>query len=208
MRRILTIATVLFVTVSAEACIHCAYSAAVQGAQAIAGVWLPTAPDSVFMKAKSATSKLEMKNAQFVYDTNEWSVLTDSLPNESFDGQFQHVDGNIRGMAMSVKEFQPADEFLESFVGGMAESYPGTVLLSKRSVVVNGENMLEVQVDMPVDGATVRYYGFLHAGSRGIAMVLSACHAMLFDEVSSVVKSFTAGLIIARPKNQIKIKRK
>lgn len=209
MRRILIIATVLFATVSAEACIHCAYSAAVQGAHAVAGVWTPTmAADDAFATSKSAKSKLEMKNATFMYDAAEWNILTDSLPNESFDGQFQHVDGNIRGMVMSVKEFTPAAEFLDSFVGGMDESYPGTKLVSKRSVTVNGESMLEIQIDMPVDQTPVRYYGFLHAGPRGIAMALAACHGELFKEVAATLSTFASGLIVARPKNQVKLKRK
>jgi hypothetical protein len=39
-------------------------------------------------------------------------------------------------------------------------------------------------------------------------MVLAACHVMLFEEVSSVVKSFTAGLIVTRPTKQNAAKRK
>lgn len=209
MRRILIFVSVLFAAVSAEACVHCAYAAAVQGAHAVAGVWAPVASaDDVYAASKAAKSKLEMKNATFMYDASEWNALTDSLPNESFDGQFMHVDGNIRGMVMSVKEFQPATEFLESFIGGMDESYPGTKLVSKRSVTVNGESMIEVQIDMPVDQTPVRYFGFLHAGPRGIAMALAACHGELYKEVASTLSSFASGLIVARPKSQVKLKRK
>lgn len=209
MRSLLVSLVMLASTYAAQACVHCAYAAAVHGGHAIAGTWLPAgAPDSSFVKSKLATATLEMKNATFMYDTNEWSILQDSLPNESFDGQFQHVDGNIRGMVMSVKEFQPANEFLDSFVGGMAESYPGTKLVSKRDVTVNSLKMLEVQIDMPVDQTPVRYYGYLHAGSRGIAMALAVCHAELYKEVASTLTAFTSGLLITRPKNQVKFKRK
>lgn len=208
MRTFILVLVALIATSTSYACIHCAYSAAVTGAHAVAGVWLPAAPDSVFTKAKSATTMLEMKNATFMYDATEWTASEDSLPNESFDGQFLHVDGNIRGMVMSVKEFTPAGEFLDSFVGGMAESYPGTKLVSKRDVTVNGEKMLEIQVDMPVDNTPVRYYGYLHAGSRGIAMALAACHGELFKEVASTLTTFASGLVTSRPKNQIKLKRK
>lgn len=209
MRSLLVSLVMLASTYAAQACVHCAYAAAVHGGHAIAGTWLPAgAPDSSFVKSKLATATLEMKNATFMYDTNEWSILQDSLPNESFDGQFQHVDGNIRGMVMSVKEFQPANEFLDSFVGGMAESYPGTKLVSKRDVTVNNLKMLEVQIDMPVDQTPVRYYGYLHAGSRGIAMALAVCHAELYKEVASTLTAFTSGLLITRPKNQVKFKRK
>lgn len=207
--RMFIVALVALVTASTSyACVHCAYSAAVVGAHAVAGVWLPPAPDSAFTKSKSATTTLAMKNATFMYDATEWTASEDSLPNESFDGQFLHVDGNIRGMVMSVKEFQPASEFLDSFVGGMAESYPGTKLVSKRDVTVNGEKMLEIQVDMPVDNTPVRYYGYLHAGSRGIAMALAACHGELFKEVASTLTAFTSGLMVTRPKNQLKLKKK
>lgn len=209
MRSLLVSLVMLASTYAAQACVHCAYAAAVHGGHAIAGTWLPAgAPDSSFVKSKLATATLEMKNATFMYDTNEWSILQDSLPNESFDGQFQHVDGNIRGMVMSVKEFQPANEFLDSFVGGMAESYPGTKLVSKRDVTVNNLKMLEVQIDMPVDQTPVRYYGYLHAGSRGIAMALAVCHAELYKEVASTLTAFTSGLLVTRPKNQVKFKRK
>jgi hypothetical protein len=209
MRSLLVTLVMLASSYAAHACVHCAYAAAVHGGHAIAGTWLPVgASDSSFVKSKLATATLAMKNATFMYDTNEWSILQDSLPNESFDGQFQHVDGNIRGMVMSVKEFQPATEFLDSFVGGMAESYPGTKLVSKRDVTVNNEKMLEIQIDMPIDQTPVRYYGYLHAGSRGIAMALAVCHSELFKEVSSTLTTFTSGLVIARPKNQIKYKRK
>ena len=120
MRSLLVTLVMLASSYAAHACVHCAYAAAVRGGHAIAGTWLPAgASDSSFVKSKLATATLEMKNATFMYDTNEWSILQDSLPNESFDGQFQHVDGNIRGMVMSVKEFQPATEFLDSFVGGI-----------------------------------------------------------------------------------------
>lgn len=209
MRSLLVTLVMLASTYAAHACVHCAYVAAVHGGHAIAGTWVPPGPpDSSFMKSKLATATLEMKNATFMYDTNEWSILQDTLPNESFDGQFQHVDGNIRGMVMSVKEFTPADEFLDSFVGGMAESYPGTKLVAKRNVTVNGEKMLEVQIDMPVEQTPVRYYGYLHAGSRGIAMALAACHGELFKEVASTLTTFASGLVVTRPKNQIKLKRK
>lgn len=208
MRMFIVVLVALAASSTSYACVHCAYAAVVKGAHAISGVWMPGAPDSVFTKAKSATTTLEMKNATFVYDAKEWMPSDDSLPNESFDGQFTHVDGNIRGMIMSVKEFSPASEFLDSFVGGMAESYPGTKLVSKRDVTVNGEKMLEVQIDMPVDQTPVRYYGYLHAGSRGIAMALAACHGELFKEVASTLSTFTSGLIVSRPKNQLKLKKK
>lgn len=209
MRSVLLVLAALIATTSAEACVHCAFAAAVHGAHVSAGVWIPAASqETSFVKSKAATTTLEMKNAQFMYDAAEWTLLPDSLPNESFDGQFQHVDGNIRGMVMSVKEFQPATEFLDSFVGGMAESYPGTKLVSKREVTVNGEKVLEVQIDMPVDQTPVRYYGYLHAGARGIAMALAACHGELFKEVSATLTTFASGLMVARPKNQLKLKKK
>lgn len=208
MRMFIVVLVALAASSTSYACVHCAYSAAVHGAHAVAGLWLPAVQDSVFTKTKTATTILEMKNATFMYDAAEWTASEDSLPNESFDGQFVHVDGNIRGMVMSVKEFQPANEFLDSFVGGMAESYPGTKLVSKRDVTVNGEKMLEIQVDMPVDKTPVRYYGYLHAGSRGVAMALAACHGELFKEVASTLSTFTSGLVVTRAKNQIKPKKK
>ena len=73
---------------------------------------------------------------------------------------------------------------------------------------MNNEKMLEIQIDMPIDQTPVRYYGYLHAGSRGIAMALAVCHSELYKEVSSTLTTFTSGLVIARPKNQIKYKRK
>ncbi len=209
MRSLIIIVAALIATVSSQACVHCAYAAAVRGAQVSAGMWVPEdSQDSMYWKLKSAKASLEMKNATFVYDSAEWALSVDSLPNPSFDGQFVHVDGNIRGMVMSVKDFTPANDFLDSFVGGMAETYPGTKLISKRNVTVNNEKMLEVVIDMPVDSTPVRYYGFLHAGSRGIAMALAACHGELYPEVAAVLTSFAVGLVVTRPVRDFKFKKK
>jgi hypothetical protein len=39
-------------------------------------------------------------------------------------------------------------------------------------------------------------------------MALAACHGELFKEVTATLSTFASGLIVARPKNQVKLKRK
>ena len=101
------------------------------------------------VKSKTATEAYPLKNAKFFNENSLWKVLEDSMTNPSIDQQFEHVDGNMRGMVLSFKEFVPMDEFLESFLSGMKEDAPDTKFIDRRSATVNGVAMMEVTIEMP-----------------------------------------------------------
>ncbi|MCX6141379.1 MAG: hypothetical protein NTX15_11240 [Candidatus Kapabacteria bacterium] len=160
---------------------------------------LTSAPagDNAMSKSKTSTTVYTLKNAKFYGDTAQWKPLQDSLPNPSIDFQFEHVDGNMRGMLLSFKEFVPMDEFIESFIGGMKEDAPETKIVERRNVKVNGVPMVEITIDMPTPQAPIRYFGYVYSGTKGVCMALGICHRDLFAEVKTTLETFAAGLVVA-----------
>lgn len=183
--------------IDAAACVHCAYSASIIGANAIVGfAHAPLVAGEKVTKDKLATVSYQTKNSTFFVNPKQWTLLTDSLPNPAIDHQFEHVDGNMRGMLLSFKEFVPMDEFIEGFLGGMKEDAPDAKILERRDVTVNGMPMVEVLIELPTPTATVRYYGFIYSGSKGVCLSLGMCQRELYDEVKEALGIFAAGLVV------------
>lgn len=188
----------LFSAVSAFPCAHCVYTASTTAGFAIASSL--GSPAVIFQgsetKFKTATTRYQMKNAALFVDTVAWKWVPEESPNPAIDHQFEHGGGNIRGMALSFKEFVPLDEFIEGFIGGMKEDAPETKLVERKDVVVNGVPMTEVVIDMPTDQAPIRYLGYIVSGVKGVSMSLAMCHRSLFDQVRTELKGFINGLVL------------
>ena len=148
------------------------------------------------VKSKTASETYPLKNAKFFNENSLWKVLEDSMPNPSIDQQFEHVDGNMRGMVLSFKEFVPMDEFLESFLSGMKDDAPDTKYIDRRSATVNGVAMMEVTIERPTPQAPIRYIGYVYSGVKGVCMALGICHRDLFNEVKETLLTFAAGLVV------------
>ncbi len=162
------------------------------------------------VKSKTATQAYSLKNAKFFNESALWSVLQDSVPNPSIDQQFEHVDGNMRGMVLSFKEFVPMDEFLESFLSGMKEDAPETKYLDRRTATVNGVAMMEITIEMTTPQAPIRYIGYVYSGAKGVCMALGICHRDLFNDVKETLLTFAAGLVVetaAKTKTKTKSKK-
>ncbi|HLP27130.1 MAG TPA: hypothetical protein VK147_00725 [Candidatus Didemnitutus sp.] len=183
--------------IDAAACVHCAYTASIFGANAIAGnVFLPAPAGEKIVKSKAATAVYQLKNSTFYMDPQQWTALKDSVPNPAIDYQFEHADGNMRGMLLSFKEFMPMDEFIEGFLNGMKEDAPNAKVVEKRNVTVNGMPMVEIVIELPTPNATIMYYGYIYSGSKGVCVALGMCQRELYTEVKSTLSTFAAGLVV------------
>jgi hypothetical protein len=195
--RLTIVVALLLGSAHAHACVHCAYASALYGANLIAGVHVAGGP--VFTTPRTATSTVEMKNAKVMYDQTQWKKLGNETGNEAIDENFEHVDGNIRAIAVSLRDFVPLDDFIEGFVAGMAEDAPDTKVVSRRDVTVNGVPMAEITVDMVTQEAPIRYHGFVHSGAKGVCLVLGICHRDLFAEVQPLIVGLASGLTVSKP---------
>ncbi len=187
----------LISAIDALSCATCVLTSAMSAATFVSGMVVPQ--QTSFTKGKTATTMVALKNARFYYDTTTWSVLSDEIPNEAVDYQFMHSDGNVRAIAMSLREFVPMNEFIDGFISGMQEDAPETKLLSRRDVKVNGSNMVEVKIEMVTPDAPIMYYGYLHTGAKGVSLALGLCHRDLFSEVEATIANFVSGLVIESP---------
>jgi len=162
----------------------------------------------IVTKSKQATTQYPLKNATLFVDLATWQVSLDSNSNEAIDKQFEHVDGNARGMALSFREFVPIDEFITNFVEGMKADAPETKLVDRRTVTVNGINMEEVTIDMVTPQAPIRYFGYVYSGAKGVCLTLALCHRDLFTELRPALESYAAGLVVASQPSATKPKKK
>jgi hypothetical protein len=148
-----------------------------------------------FKRPKQSTSKVVFNKSKFVvyYNPELWKKYNQDQPTRQM---YQHKDGD--GYAIVIAErMQVTLESLKNVALSNAKSAaPDARIVLEESRVVNGINVLVLQIKGTIQGMAVTYMGYYYAGSEGCIQVLTYTTDNLFSEFKNDFQDILNGLSI------------
>jgi hypothetical protein len=153
----------------------------------------PAAP--TYRRSSLATSRNPAGFGDFVLWTNplKW---TKQASTESGVMQFNHITGEGWGRVISEKVSIPTNALKEIALENAKKADPNARVTFEERRVVNGRQLICLQIEGIIRNIPFRYYGYYYGGSSGTIQVITYTIQTSFDKLFSDFTEFLNGLEI------------
>jgi len=127
-------------------------------------------------------------------DPQEWKQVKSDTPG---DLQFQNVNGEGFAKLISEKISIPMDAFPDIALENAKKVAPDAKIVLKENRVVNGKQVLVMQLDGTTSHIPFRFYGYYYGGSSGTIQLVTFTGISAFDRNAASFTKFLDGLVIS-----------
>lgn len=140
-----------------------------------------------FTKSASAKQRIQTSVNGFALwvDETKWKLVACDTPGQL---QFTNVNGTACARVIAGRLAVPTDGVRELAVANAQKAAPDTKVILEEKRMVNGREILALQMSGTIRSIPFRYFGYYHGGTSGIIQVIAYTVASEFD---SNLKGFT-----------------
>jgi hypothetical protein len=152
----------------------------------------PKASTGGYTKPSSATQSLTvLKSASFSYDPNTWRQTTSPEPGRL---TFTHASGDGYAMVITERLQLSLDALKRVVLTNARNAAPNAKIILEEKRVVNGVEVLCMQITGTTQDIHFRYFGYYYAGKAGTIQVVTYTGENLFEEYEPDFQGLLNGL--------------
>jgi hypothetical protein len=161
----------------------------------------PTTPASnlkSYAKSPSATDKLVLNQGKVIFNFDPEKWKKDVRPQEPGEHGFTLVAGDGYAKVISERIQMPLATLKHIALENAKQAAPDAHLATEEKRLVNGKEVLCMQVKGTVEGIPFVYLGYYYSGTEGSVQVITFTAENLFNESRKEFEEFLNGFEIAK----------
>lgn len=153
----------------------------------------PQTTPGKYTKSHNATESVSiLKKASLNYDPSKWRQAQSTVPGRL---SFAHVSGDGYAMVISERLQLTPDALKRVVLHNARQAAPDAKIVFEELRVVNGREILCLQITGTTQGIPFHYYGYYYAGKAGTIQVLTYTGENLFDEYKAELEELLNGFV-------------
>lgn len=138
------------------------------------------------------------KNGFGIYiNTNKWSYKTETI-NPSAEYEFELDEGDLYGMMINERIEVPIEKIPETALKFYQSVSPDAHFSHKEYRIVNGNKVMQVQINATVQGINFIYLGYYFSNEKGTTQIMTYTSQNLFDSYQKEMEEFLNGFVANR----------
>lgn len=150
-------------------------------------------PAGGYRKSENAKNVYNVKGGKvsFFFDATKWIQKKSDEPNKI---GFEYHEGDIYGMLIAERIAIPIGTLRELAIKNARAAAPDIRVVQEENRIVNGVNVLCMQMDGTIENIKFTYYGYYYSGKFGSIQLLTYTSQNLFQEYLPQMTEFLNGL--------------
>lgn len=151
---------------------------------------------AVYSRSSAATNVFKTKSEKivFYYGPDKWSQGNSDDPAKT---TFNHKDGELFGSVIYERPQMSLDLLMQAAISNARKVSPSAEITSREYRVVNGKEMLCLQMSLKVQGTDFIFLGYYCSSAAGSIQVVTYTFANLFDNYQAEATAFMDGITIS-----------
>ena len=164
------------------------------------GTWKPdqlsaVAKPLVSTRPAKATEKLDILRgkATVYYDPAAWQITKSDDPNRI---TLAHANGDGYAMLIAERLEMSMDALRRMALKNAQAAAPNASIIGERNRLVNGKNVLELEIRGTLDGVDFAYLGYYYSSTAGTIQFITYTSSNLIAEYRPTFQELLNGLVV------------
>lgn len=147
---------------------------------------------------EASTTMLQGEKVQYSvsYDSQLWERSNDT-GNEDAEFELRHVEQDTYGMIIAERPKFGLDNLRDIAIENMDAVGEDREIIAEEKRVIDGKEMVELQVNLSIDGFPVTYFSRYYSGEEGSIQFITFTYQNLFEERKAAMADLLDSLVIA-----------